>query len=337
MKIFLLLLLPIVALTSCSDREITYSDTLTLGPSNFDEMIHSLSDFDFNEAKSAIENRLRLIGIDEFIVEITGEDAKRKLVIHTNGELEDKQINRLLSSSGKIGFYGTYDVVEIVTAMKGNPMDTYVEKKWMEDYSPEEDDTTTFFSHRADAYQDYFPAQLNMKQDYSVHQSVFMYAAGADTSKINTAFRDPILKEALSDLFDLDLIWSMKSEKTNGGPADMYALHGIKVPFDEEDLITNANIEKLAIEKDARTGELVLMVYFDIEGKEKFEELTSKNLNKQIAIVLNEQVVSAPLVRSVITEGVVQISGNFSEEEILELKALLAFPPLPFELNIVPN
>lgn len=52
------------------------------------------------------------------------------------------------------------------------------------------------------------------------------------------------------------------------------------------------------------------------EGASKFKILTENNLRKPIAIVLNKMLVSAPIVQSVIPNGRIQISGNFTEKEV---------------------
>ena len=96
-----------------------------------------------------------------------------------------------------------------------------------------------------------------------------------------------------------------------------------------------------ALFKDARAGfgeqtaaQLVVIFEFMPEGGEKFYELTRQNIGKQIAIVLDNQVISAPVVNEAIgSRG--KITGRFSSEEVNELAALLksgAFvAPVTFE------
>lgn len=54
-------------------------------------------------------------------------------------------------------------------------------------------------------------------------------------------------------------------------------------------------------------------------GAGKFKKLTKKNIARPIAIVLNRKLISAPLVMNPIPDGKVEISGNFTEEEIDEI------------------
>jgi len=62
-------------------------------------------------------------------------------------------------------------------------------------------------------------------------------------------------------------------------------------------------------------------IEFSQLGKELFAAITKENLNKRLAIVLDGQVVSAPVVRSEISEGKAQITGAFTEEEARKLAA----------------
>ena len=54
-------------------------------------------------------------------------------------------------------------------------------------------------------------------------------------------------------------------------------------------------------------------------GAGKFKKLTKKNIARPIAVVLNRKLISAPLVMNPIPDGKVEISGNFTEEEIDEI------------------
>lgn len=71
------------------------------------------------------------------------------------------------------------------------------------------------------------------------------------------------------------------------------------------------------------------------EGKKKFGEITSANVNKQLAIVLDYKVESAPNIKQAITEGKGEITGKFSEKEAKDLAIVLNTGALPVELKIV--
>jgi len=69
-------------------------------------------------------------------------------------------------------------------------------------------------------------------------------------------------------------------------------------------------------------GEAVVQFSFNDEGADKFYELTSKNIGRQLAIVLDNEVISAPNVESAI-RGTGSITGKFSGNEAKKLASLL--------------
>ena len=65
----------------------------------------------------------------------------------------------------------------------------------------------------------------------------------------------------------------------------------------------------------AAEEEVILNLSFTEEGSKQLEALTSQNINRRLAIVLDGKLISAPLIRSPIPEGRVRISGVFTVEE----------------------
>jgi SecD/SecF fusion protein len=79
----------------------------------------------------------------------------------------------------------------------------------------------------------------------------------------------------------------------------------------------------------------VVTFVFDEEGKAKFGKVTAENVGRQLAIVLDEIVMSAPVIREPILGGTGQISGNFTLESAEDLALLLRAGSLPAALTII--
>ena len=86
---------------------------------------------------------------------------------------------------------------------------------------------------------------------------------------------------------------------------------------------------------DQQTAQPVVNFKFNIRGGQKFGEVTSANVGKPFAIVLDNKVISAPVIRGPITGGSGQISGNFTVESANNLAILLRAGALPAKLTIV--
>lgn len=86
---------------------------------------------------------------------------------------------------------------------------------------------------------------------------------------------------------------------------------------------------------DQQTGEAIVTFRFNPTGARAFGEYTAANVGAPFAIVLDEEVISAPVIRSAITGGAGQISGNFNVESSTELAILLRAGALPAEMTFL--
>jgi preprotein translocase subunit SecD len=71
------------------------------------------------------------------------------------------------------------------------------------------------------------------------------------------------------------------------------------------------------------------------EGKEKFASATSANINKQIAILLDGQLISAPTVQSAITTGDARITGSFTAQQARDFALQLKSGALPVPVKLI--
>jgi SecD/SecF fusion protein len=86
---------------------------------------------------------------------------------------------------------------------------------------------------------------------------------------------------------------------------------------------------------DQQTGQSVVSFSFDTRGAIVFGEVTSRNVGKRFAIVLDNQVITAPTIQQPITGGSGQISGSFTAQTANDLAVLLRAGALPATLDVV--
>jgi len=82
-------------------------------------------------------------------------------------------------------------------------------------------------------------------------------------------------------------------------------------------------------------SEPIVVINFDSEGAELFAQITRDNIGNIVAIFLDGQAISTPVVRSEITGGTAQISGGFEPEEARDLARNLNFGALPVPIGLV--
>jgi len=86
---------------------------------------------------------------------------------------------------------------------------------------------------------------------------------------------------------------------------------------------------------DQRTSEPIVSFRFNTSGARKFAEATQQNVGRPFAIILDNQVISAPVIREPILGGSGQISGSFTVESANDLAILLRAGALPAPLTII--
>jgi len=121
--------------------------------------------------------------------------------------------------------------------------------------------------------------------------------------------------------------------------------------FGSEKLILSENNEELTVSKrivisgdnlvdaqpqfDNQSNQPLVRFNLDRLGAQKFGRVTTDNIGRRLAIVLDDSVISAPNIREAITGGSGTISGGFSFQEATDLALLLRSGALPAPINIV--
>jgi preprotein translocase subunit SecD len=99
-------------------------------------------------------------------------------------------------------------------------------------------------------------------------------------------------------------------------------------------MVSGDSLVDAATTRDQR-GQWAVSFRFDSSGARKFGEVTTENVNRPFAIVLDGRVISAPVIREPIVGGTGQITGNFTVEEANDLSLLLRAGALPAPMKIL--
>jgi len=84
-----------------------------------------------------------------------------------------------------------------------------------------------------------------------------------------------------------------------------------------------------------QNGKSSVGLQFSAEGAKKFAEITKRNIGRPLAIFLDDQMVTAPLVQNAITDGQAVITGNFTIEDAKRLVINLNAGALPLPIKII--
>jgi preprotein translocase subunit SecD len=145
-------------------------------------------------------------------------------------------------------------------------------------------------------------------------------------------------KTAKLDFRMVDQTMSPEQAAETHPPADSEILEGEggqKFLIEKRVLVSGGDLVDAQPGFDQRSNEPIVSFRFNSSGARKFAEATQQNVGKPFAIVLDNKVISAPVIREPIIGGSGQISGNFTVQSANDLSILLRAGALPAPLTIV--
>ncbi len=110
-----------------------------------------------------------------------------------------------------------------------------------------------------------------------------------------------------------------------------------KVPYlvEKSVLVSGEDLVDAQANFSQRTGEPIVTFRFNSNGARRFAQVTQQNVGRPFAIVLDNEVISAPVIREPITGGSGEISGSFTVQTANDLALLLRAGALPAPLTII--
>ncbi|MDO1447561.1 protein translocase subunit SecDF [Rhodocytophaga aerolata] len=153
-----------------------------------------------------------------------------------------------------------------------------------------------------------------------------------DTARVNSLLNRQEVKALFPS--NVRFLWEVKAEKGTTGKDEFITLHAVKKSRDnkvamEGDVISDAR------QDFSQTGQVEVNMQMNAAGSRKWKNLTASNIGKRIAIILDDNVYSAPTVQNEIPNGSSVISGNFTIEEAKDLANILKAGKLAAPTRIV--
>ena len=314
------------------------------------------------EVKAAVDNSYNVLRtrIDRFGVaqpNIRKADISGRIVIELPGIKEPERVRKLLQGSANLEFWETFEAKDIVPVLASadNRARGLLNADAPADSAKVEADITAVAEASAVSAKDSLAAALKgetatasntnieeLKKEHpllavlQLNQSgvgcIVGYADYKDTADVNRILNMKAVKEVMPR--DLKLMWGVKAsdmDKT-GRIFELYAIKSTerngRAPL-EGDVVTDAKDEYDQFNKPC------VSMSMNTEGSRRWAALTKKNIGREIAIVLDGYVYSAPRVNSEITGGNSQITGNFTPEVTKDLANVLKSGKMPAPARIV--
>jgi len=128
----------------------------------------------------------------------------------------------------------------------------------------------------------------------------------------------------------------VSNEDDNFGSEKLFFEDGVnQLNVSKRVVVSGDNLINARPTVDNRSNQTVVNFSFDRVGSKKFGRATTKYVGKKLAIILDDKIISAPVIREPILGGNGQISGNFSFQYATDLALLLRSGSLPAPLEII--
>ncbi len=297
-------------------------------------------------SKGAINQTYKILlkRIDQFGVaqpNINLDENKGIITVELAGVQDATRVRNLLQASAHLQFWEVYNIGEI-----GKNIDD-ADKALGQYLSGTAPDTSKNVNDSSKAAIDSSKILANQhplanvihfigpQQDKSGKQQYFAAIANIelrDTAKANQYLNMDIVKNNFPS--DMKFLYGLeqKDEKSNRKYFDLYAIK--TVPGTDKAKLEGEGVEDSRADYDER-GRPAIKMQMTPSGSRTWAKLTTDNVNKPIAIVLDDIVYSAPNVNGPIEGGNSEISGNFSVEEAQDLANILKIGKIDAPAKIV--
>ncbi|HEY6839324.1 MAG TPA: protein translocase subunit SecD [Geobacteraceae bacterium] len=130
---------------------------------------------------------------------------------------------------------------------------------------------------------------------------------------------------------DDEILMEKKTDTTTG------AVSEIPYVVKRKSMITGDLLTDAQVRIDSQFNQPYVAIEFNSTGARLFDQVTAANVGKRFAIVLDNTIYSAPVIRERISGGSAQISGSFTEKEASDLAIVLRAGSLPAPVKIIQN
>lgn len=153
-----------------------------------------------------------------------------------------------------------------------------------------------------------------------------------DTVAINRIIKNERYKSFLPR--EVKLLWGVKPQIAEDG-SELLELYAIKTTRGSDQAPLEGDVVTDARQTLDQTSQPAVSMQMNAEGARKWRKLTSENIGRRIAVVLDDYVYTAPVVNGEIPNGQSEIAGNFTLVEAQDLANILKSGSLPAPTQIV--
>ena len=297
-----------------------------------------------DQASAAMKNTFQVLGnrINQFGVaqpNINLDEGRGIITVELAGAKDPERVRRYLQSTANLQFWEVYNTGELQTSLINadkalqnylngvKPTDTTkTDSAGVAKADSTKKDTAAQSANANPLFRVMAPAEgrQDAKTGQPQYYAFIGYSQLKDTGLVNTYLSNPIVRNQFPQ--DLKFLWGKQEFDDDGKPSNILQLYAIKtIPGSDKARIQGSVMEQATQDFDPITSEVVVEMTMNKQAARAWADMTTKNVGKPVAIVLDDMVYSAPFVNEPIPGGQSRITmgrGRNSNQSIQEAQDL---------------
>ncbi|MFO0494011.1 MAG: protein translocase subunit SecD [Flavobacteriia bacterium] len=317
--------MPVVRLLATSELEglgINSSDD------DVEAFLRKIASSSMDGVEQIMSKRINQFGVAQ--PNIQRDMVNNRLYIELPGVQDEATVASKLQSTANLQFYETYFPSEIAAQWQQATMVSRTKEVKVEDLEVSKKDSTD--TTKTKSLESLTSLGGSQKGLADFVKSAGDYALGYVAAENKSAVEAILKREDVLSVFpeDVKFMWSADLEDVAVNSKEQaYVLYAIRVPETGKAKVGGKDIKNARTGYDEQSGKITVDLTMTEEGSDKWAEMTGDNVNKIVAITMDDVVYSAPRVINAITGGNTQISGSFTIDEAKDLAGLLNGGALP--------
>ena len=299
------------------------------GNSTVEGILREKTRSDISKSVDLLRERFSRFGM--LLPSIENTQREGRILMKLPGVKEPERVHKLIQSSAKLEFYETYTVDNALPLLA-----ELSETAATQNAEGEQSGKTLAEMIWSDALVAVTTSGYEGTKDVQIPASNYIGGAcigvanEADTAAVNRILASPMAKKILPS--DLKCRWSVKGIDKKDSYFQLVALRTSngEAALGDADMIDDASAELSQF-----SGSYEVNMTMNSDAAAKWAKMTRYNIGKQVAIVLDDQVYSFPMIATPIEGGRSSITGNFTVEEAKEIAKKLKAGSLPFAISVV--
>ncbi|WP_299125555.1 protein translocase subunit SecDF [uncultured Tenacibaculum sp.] len=298
-----------------------------------------------NTAFEVLRSRIDKFGVVQPSIQRIGTSGR--IQVELPGAKDIERVGKLLQSTAELQFWEVYTNVEVqnyffaanakvAELLKEDSTTEQVKDSTKTDNIDDllgESTDSTKVENQKNLFTYMYPIIAQSQQQMS---SLVAQARVQDTAKVNSLLANKEVRALLpNNLKYVKFLWDYKSQPSDDGSANIIGLYAIKSNRNNKAPIDGDVIADAKQDYDQLSKPVVSMMMNGV-GTKKWAKMTSENVGKFVAVVLDDYVYTAPVVNGAIPNGSTQISGgSMTVSEAQDIATVLKAGKLPAPARMI--